>query len=114
MQDIDVVVKLEILVCPARAEENDHPQVDQVVKYEVCACHGDVPAHWFGCKSQGGENEEVGEPDDVAQGQDDIEMEGCQAVLDKVNLPHFVEEIDQHKESVHEIDPACIALVIEI
>lgn len=105
------MVKLEIPVCPARTEKDHHPHIDQKVKYKVDTGHNEKSLDRVDCKSQESEYGEIGEPDDVADGQDDVEKKCSRTVLDEVHLPHLVEEIYQDEDTITQTQPTCPVLV---
>lgn len=66
---------------------------------------------WVDGEGHEGEKREVTEPDDVSHCQDDVQPEGSWSYLDDVNLPHFVEEVDQNEQTVEKVEAPSPALV---
>lgn len=113
-EDVDVTVELEIPVCPARAEEHDHPKVYEKVKDEVDGGHHQKPSYGVDQKRDEGDQREVAEPHDVAHRQDDVEIECRGTDLYHVDLSHLVEQVEQDEEPIDEVDgsrPALVAVI---
>ena len=108
---VDMTVKLEKLVFPPRAEEDDHAQIDQKIKDEVDTGHGHEPAHRVDRQCKEGEEGEVAEPDHVADSQNHVQGEGSATVLNLVHLTHLVQQVHQDEQTVCQIEPTSPALV---
>ncbi len=94
------MLKLEVLVCPERTEQDHHADVDEQVKHEVDAGHDDATPYRVDGDSHDRQQWEVQEPDDVAHCQDDVQPQCCTTVLNEVDLSHLVQDVYQDEQPV--------------